>query len=49
MGTNCAGYIANLYCFTYELDFLERKLREKQYVIAKKSLDNSRYIDDLNY
>jgi hypothetical protein len=47
MGTNAAGFIANLYCFTYELDFLERKVREKQYVIAKKSLDNSRYIDDL--
>ena len=38
-GTNCAGYIANLYCFTYELDFLDRKIREKQYAIAKKSLD----------
>ena len=22
MGTNAAGYIANLYCFTYQLDFL---------------------------
>ena len=47
MGTNCAGYIANLYCFTCKLDFVERKVREKQYAIAKKSLDIGRYIDDL--
>jgi hypothetical protein len=46
-GTNSAGYIANLYCFTYPLDFLERKVAEKQEAIAKKSLDISRYIDDL--
>ncbi len=47
MGTNCAGFIANLYCFTYELDFLRRKVHTQQWDVARQLLNCSRYIDDL--
>jgi len=35
MGTNCVGYIANLYCFMYEITFLRRKLDEENYDVVK--------------
>lgn len=47
MGTNCAGFIANLYCFTYELDFLRRIVHKKLWDVARQLLNCSRYIDDL--
>jgi len=47
MGTNCAGYIANLYCFTYEIEFLRRTVNEGNYDLAKQLLRVQRYIDDL--
>ena len=47
MGTNCAGFLANLYCFTYELDFLKRVVDDKNYELAQEMQRTKRYIDDL--
>ena len=47
MGTNCAGFLANLYCFTYEFDFLKKVINDKNFVVAEELLRTKRYIDDL--
>ena len=47
MGTNCAGFLANLYCFTYEFDFLQRVVNERNWTLAREMLRTKRYIDDL--
>ena len=47
MGTSCAGFIANLYCFTYELDFMDRLINNSMFDTARKFLNVCRYIDDL--
>ena len=47
MGTPCAGQLANLYCFTYELRFMRAMIKAKQYPLAKRFLNVQRYIDDL--
>eukprot|EP00959_Pyramimonas_sp_CCMP1952_P393121 8237183-Pyramimonas_sp.AAC.1 len=47
MGTNCAGFLANLYCFTYELDFLKRVIDDKNYELAQEMQRTKRYIDYL--
>ena len=47
MGTPCAGQLANIYCFTYELGFLISLIKTKQYDIAMRFLNTRRYIDDL--
>jgi hypothetical protein len=47
MGTNCAGFLANLYCFTYELDYLVRVVDDNNFEMARELLRTKRYIDDL--
>jgi hypothetical protein len=47
MGTNCAGFLANLYCFTYELAFMERLVSQRQFDLARSFQRCLRYIDDL--
>ena len=47
MGTNCAGFLANLYCFTYELDFMERLVSNGRFELALSFQRCQRYIDDL--
>ena len=47
MGTNCAGFIANLYCFTYEFAFLKRLVNHEDWDTAARFLNAARYIDDL--
>jgi hypothetical protein len=47
MRTNCAGFLANLYCFTYELAFLERLVSQRRFDVASSFLRCVRYIDDL--
>jgi hypothetical protein len=47
MGTNCAGFIANLYCFTYELDFIKRVVSGGKWGLARQLQNCTRYIDDL--
>eukprot|EP00976_Prorocentrum_cordatum_P091568 1188580-Prorocentrum_minimum.AAC.9 len=47
MGTNCAGFLANLYCFTYEFDVLKRVVDDKNFTLAQEMLWTKRYIDEL--
>jgi hypothetical protein len=47
MGTNCAGFLANLYCFTYELEFMERLISQGHFEVALSFQRCQRYIDDL--
>ena len=47
MGTNCAGFLANLYCFTYELDFIKRVVAGSKWELARQLQNCTRYIDDL--
>ena len=55
MGTNCAPFLANLYCFSYELAFLRSLVRSqnaqqsgsREHTLIRRMHDASRYIDDL--
>jgi hypothetical protein len=48
MGTNAAGYLANLFCLSYEMDFLRGLVREERWELAKNVATKCvRYIDDL--
>ena len=47
MGTNCAGFLANLYCFTYELDYLVRVVDDNNFEMARELLRTKRCIDAL--
>ena len=46
MGTNCAPFLANLYLYALEFQFLE-KLSKKDIFLARKFSNSYRYIDDL--
>ena len=46
MGTDCAPFLANLYLYTLEFDFLDKMTRKNIY-IARKFSHSFRYIDDL--
>lgn len=47
MGETCAGALANLFLFTYELEFMEKLMQTKQYQLAYKFVYTTRYIDDI--
>ena len=47
MGTDCAPYLANLFLYSYEFDFMNKLLKEKKWVILRKFSKCFRYIDDL--
>jgi hypothetical protein len=48
MGTNAGGMLANMYCFTYEREFLERLLRDGKMDDAFNFVTKCiRYIDDI--
>ena len=47
MGTDCAPYLANLFLFAYEFDFLNAILKEKDFTTLHKFKKCHRYIDDL--
>ena len=47
MGTDCAPYLANLFLFAYEFDFLKSALKEKDFTTLHKFKKCHRYIDDL--
>ena len=46
MSTNCAPFLANLYLYALEFQFLE-KLSKKDIFLARKFSNSYRYIDDL--
>ena len=48
MGTNCAPLLANLFLFSYEVEFL-RSMKKSNKNLAKAFNLTSRYIDDLFY
>ena len=47
MGTDCAPYLANLFLFSYEFDFLYSILKQKDFATLYKFNKCYRYIDDL--
>ena len=47
MGTDCAPYLANLFLFSYEFDFLNSTLKQKDFATLYKFNKCYRYIDDL--
>ena len=47
MGTDCAPYLANLFLFAYEFDFLNSTLKQKDFTTLYKFNKCYRYIDDL--
>ena len=47
MGTNPAVFIANFYCFTYELEFIESLIERKMFGALDCFEYTLRYIDDL--
>ena len=46
MGTNCAPLLANLFLYSYEVEFL-RSMKKSNKKLAKAFNSTSRYIDDL--
>ena len=49
MGTNCASFVANLFLFCYERDFMKSLSRKNQADIIEAFNSTSRYLDDLLY
>ncbi len=47
MGTDCAPYLANLFLYSYEFDFLNDTLKHKDFTTLHKFNKCHRYIDDL--
>ena len=46
-GTNCARFIADLFLFCYERDFMYNLHKSKQYDLIDMFNDTSRYLDDI--
>ena len=47
MGTDCAPFLANLFLYSYECDWMCQKLKNKEFDILNKFKNCFRYIDDL--
>ena len=47
MGTNCAVFLANLFCFAYEFEFLVQLVDANRVDLVSKFSGTARYIDDL--
>ena len=47
MGTDCAPFLANLFLYSYEYEWILKMLNEKQFDVLKKFKYCFRYIDDL--
>jgi hypothetical protein len=47
MGTNCAGWLANLYLFSYELDFYKERIATGDLATLRLFHLTGRYMDDL--
>ena len=47
MGTDCAPFLANLFLFSYEFEWMNDKLKKKKYYLLQKFKNCCRYIDDL--
>ena len=47
MGTNCAVFVANLFCFSYEYDFVSRLIAANRVDILSHFVYTLRFVDDL--
>ena len=47
MGTNCAVFVANLFCFTYEFDFISRLIEQNRLDVVSQFRFTIRFVDDL--
>ena len=47
MGTNCAVFVANLFCFACEYDFLVQLVNANRGDLVAKLSGTTRFIDDL--
>ena len=47
MGTDCAPFLANLFLYSYECEWMDKKLENKEFDILHKFNNCVRYIDDL--
>ena len=47
MGTNCAPLLADLFLYSYEADFLDGLLKQKQKQLAQSFNFSFRYIGDV--
>ena len=47
MGTNCATFIADLFLYCYERDFMSNHQKSKRFDLIDKFNDTSRYHDDI--
>ena len=47
MGTNCAPFVANLFLFCYERDFMTSLSADNQADIIEVSKSTSRFLDDI--
>jgi hypothetical protein len=47
MGTDCAPFLANLFLFSFEFQWMYEKLKKKQFYLLQKFKYCCRYIDDL--
>ena len=48
MGTDCAPFLANLFLFSYEYEWIDKMRKDKKFHILKYFKGCSRYIDDLS-
>ena len=47
MGTDCAPFLANLFLFAYEFQWIDKQRKANKYQLLKKFMGCGRYIDDL--
>jgi len=47
MGTNCAHLLADLFCYSYEADFIKGLLKKNEQKLARSFNFTFRYIDDI--
>ena len=47
MGTNSAPFLANLFLFSYEFQWMNEKLKKKDFYLLQKFKHRCRYIEDL--
>ena len=47
MGTNCAPLIADLFLYSYEMDFMSNFQKSKRFDLIDKFNDTYRYLDDI--
>ena len=47
MGTNCAPFIADLFLYCYERDFMSNLQKSKRFDLIDKFNDTSRYLDEI--